>query len=360
MEHALPAPAAKPFLRDWALNALTLLITFAIGYAGAELYVSYAIDDGMQFDLEMWRYARYIKRVSADPAIGHEHTPNTRAHLMGADVAINSQGLRDREFPLTPPPGRTRIMMLGDSLALGWGVESEQTSSKRLEKMLWQAGHDVEVINTGVGNYNTEMEVEYFLERGAKMKPHYVVLNYFINDAEPTPHDHSNFLSRNSRAFVYFASRADAAMRRVNVGERTDWKTYYSRLYEGEEGIGRVSAAIGRLSAYCREHGIRLILANQPELRMPADYPFAKVDTMIERIAAQNKITYIPLLPTVRDLEPASLWVTRPDPHPSPIAHEAFAKELFRYFDAQLPRSGADRAPEALGARAQPVAAVTP
>ena len=54
------------------------------------------------------------------------------------------------------------------------------------------------------------------------------------------------------------------------------------RLYD-EEGIGRVSAAIGRLSAYCREHGIRLILANQPELRMPADYPFAKVDTMIER-----------------------------------------------------------------------------
>src|SRR4051812_38221913 len=239
MERTLPAPAAKPFLREWALNAFTLLITLAIGYAGAELYVSYAIDDGMQFDLEMWRYARYIKRVSANPAIGHEHTPNTHAHLMGADVKINSQGLRDREFPMTPPPGRIRIMMLGDSLAFGWGVQAEQTSSKRLEKMLLDAGHDVEVINTGVGNYNTEMEVAYFLERGAKLRPHYVVLNYFINDAEPTPRDHSNFLSRHSRAFVYFASRADAALRLANVGTRTDWKTYYANLY-GEEGVGRV------------------------------------------------------------------------------------------------------------------------
>jgi hypothetical protein len=62
----------------------------------------------------------------------------------------------------------------------------------------------------------------------------------------------------------------------------------------------------------------------------------------------------------VRNLEPASLWVTRPDPHPSPIAHQAFAKELFGYFHARLPRSGAEHAPEALGTRALPVAAVTP
>ena len=56
--------------------------------------------------------------------------------------------------------------MLGDSLAFGWGVPVEKTSSKQLEQMLINAGHDVEVINTGVGNYNTEMEVAYFLERG--------------------------------------------------------------------------------------------------------------------------------------------------------------------------------------------------
>jgi len=338
MAHTLPAPRTKSSLREWALNALTLLIALAIVYGAAELYVSYAVDDGMQFDLEMWRYARAIKRQSANPAIGHEHTPNTHAHLMGADVTISSQGLRDREFPMTPPPGRTRILMLGDSLTFGWGVPAERTHSKLLEQMLWQAGHDVEVINTGVGNYNTEMEVAYFLERGAKFKPHYVVLNYFINDAEPTPRDHSNFLSRNSRAFVFFASRFDAALRLVNVGQRTDWKTYYASLYEGDEGIGRVAAAVERLAAYCRQHGIRLIIANQPELRSPADYPFPQVDAMIERIAAANHLTYIPLLPAVRDLEPASLWVTRPDPHPSALAQEAFAKELFRFFDAELPR----------------------
>ena len=339
MEHAIGTRSAtRPRVGDWIVNVLVLLVTVAIAWAAAEIYVAKVIDDGMQFDLEMWRYAKYIKRQSASPAIGHEHTPNTRAHLMGADVAISSQGLRDREYTPAPPPGKTRIMMLGDSLAFGWGVPVEKTSSKQLEQMLINAGHDVEVINTGVGNYNTEMEVAYFLERGRKFQPHYVVLNYFINDAEPTPRDRSNFLSRHSPAYVFFASRVDMALRMVNTGEKKDWKTYYASLYEGDEGIGRVAAAIEKLAKYCREHNIRLYIANQPELREPKNYPFAQVDRMLEKIADANKVPYIPLLPTVRDLEPESLWVTRPDPHPSAVAHEAFAKGLYQFLDRELKR----------------------
>jgi lysophospholipase L1-like esterase len=338
MEHAIRVDTAKPFLGEWAVNALVLLVTLAVAWGAAEAYVAYRIDDGMQFDLEMWRYARYIKRQSANPAIGHEHTPNTRAHLMGADVAISSQGLRDREFSMTPPPGRTRILMLGDSLTFGWGVEGDETYSKRLEAKLRASGRDVEVINTGVGNYNTEMEVAYFLERGAKFKPHYVVLNYFINDAEPTPRDRSNFFARHSPAYVYFASRVDMALRRVNTAEKKDWKSYYAGLYEGPDGIGRVAAAVERLAQYCRENRIPLYLANQPELRDPKNYPFPQVDRMIERIAADNRIRYIPMLPAVADLKPETLWVTVPDPHPSAVAHEAFAGELYRVFDAELKR----------------------
>lgn len=338
METTLSAGKARKLaVPEWALNALMVLFSFAVVYAGMEAYVSLAVDDGMQFDLEMWRYAREIKRQSANPAMGHEHRPHTQARLMGVDVAISSQGLRDREFAPLPPPGRTRILMLGDSLAFGWGVPQERTYSKRLEDMLRKAGHDVEVINTGVGNYNTEMEVAYFLERGAKFKPHYVVLNYFINDAEPTPRDHSNFLSRNSRAFVYFASRADMALRMANLGERTDWKTYYSNLYDAE-GVGRVRAAIGRLAAYCREHKIRLVLTNQPELRDPANYAFPQVEEVIARIAAEQRLKLLNLRDAVRDLPPESLWVTRPDPHPSAVAHEAFAGALFRLFQGELRR----------------------
>jgi hypothetical protein len=52
------AAAGKAGPRQWGLNALLLALSLLVVYSGAELYVGYAIDDGMQFDLEMWRYSR--------------------------------------------------------------------------------------------------------------------------------------------------------------------------------------------------------------------------------------------------------------------------------------------------------------
>src|SRR5256885_8793191 len=114
------------------------------------------------------------------------------------------------------------------------------------------------------------MEVAYFLESGARFKPNYVMLNYFINDAEPTPRYGSSFLARHSRAYVYLASRVDAALRQVKLADHADWKSYYAGLYN-EEGVHRVESAIERLAQRCRAQGIRLFVANYPELRAPRD-----------------------------------------------------------------------------------------
>lgn len=329
----------KSRVREWVPDALVLFVALCIIYTGMELYVAFAIDDGMQYDLEMWRYARELKRVSENPRIGHEHRPNARARLMGVEVVTNSDGLRDREIPVDRAPGTIRILMLGDSLTFGWGIPAERTYSKRLETLLREAGHAVEVINAGVGNYNTAMEVEYFLERGVKYRPDIVVLNYFINDAEPMPKYETNILTRNLRAYVYFASRFDAALRQADVTNRADWQNYYAALYDetrNSEGLAMMRGAIKRLADYSRANGIRLYVANYPELRMLKNYPFPFVDDLMREIARTNGLLYIGLLRTVRDLDPSVLWVTPPDPHPSVVAHEAFAQELFRYFDAEL------------------------
>ena len=56
MEHAIGTRSAtRPRVGDWIVNVLVLLVTVAIAWAGAEIYVAKVIDDGMQFDLEMWR-----------------------------------------------------------------------------------------------------------------------------------------------------------------------------------------------------------------------------------------------------------------------------------------------------------------
>src|SRR5262249_49115553 len=78
-------------------------------------------------------------------------------------------------------------LMLGDSFTEGWGVPFGKTFSKRVERLYASRGIRAEVINAGVGNYNTVMEVNYFLSEGYKYQPDIVVLNYIPNDAEPMP-----------------------------------------------------------------------------------------------------------------------------------------------------------------------------
>jgi lysophospholipase L1-like esterase len=110
-------------------------------------------------------------------------------------------------------PGVYRILMLGDSLTFNWGVAAADTTAKRLEHYLNQPGlpnrKRIEILNAGVGNYNTAMEANWFLSEGYKLQPDFVVLNYFINDAEKTPQRQGGVLREMSAAYVYFSARLD-------------------------------------------------------------------------------------------------------------------------------------------------------
>jgi len=101
------------------LNFALMMISFVALFGMLELYVRLVADDGMQFDLEMWKYATLMKTTAETRRVGHRHIPNTTAHLMGVDVSVNSKGLRDFEYGDDKPKNVTRILMLGDSVTFG-------------------------------------------------------------------------------------------------------------------------------------------------------------------------------------------------------------------------------------------------
>ncbi len=325
-------------LRRYAANAVTLLLAVAFIAVSFELFVRYVEDDGMQFDLEMWKYAKAVKMESADPLIGHEHRPNARAHLMGVDVTTNDAGFRDEPVAMDKPPGRLRVMMLGDSIAFGWGADQDKTVAALLKRDWRQAGRDVDVINTGVGNYNTTMAVQFFLTRGHRYKPDVVVLNYFINDAEPVPRYDYSWLERVSAARVFYGSRFDSLMRTLGLGEQTDWRHYYEGLYDDARNPGgwrAVEEAIRKLAQHCRQSGIRLLIVNYPEIRVLKPYPFPEVGRRLAALAKELDVPYLDLLDSVANEDPASLWVTPPDPHPNNKAHRIFADAIRQWVERE-------------------------
>lgn len=95
-------------------------------------------------------------------------------------VRLNAQGLRmDREVAPTPPPGKRRVCLVGDSYTFGWGVEVEEACPARLEALL---GPEAEVINLGVCAYGVDQMRLVVEQRALPLQPDVVVLAVIADD----------------------------------------------------------------------------------------------------------------------------------------------------------------------------------
>ncbi len=324
----------KNFVFGLLMAAMSLFIV--LGFF--EVYVRVTQTNVENFDIEMWRYARDLKRVSDIPGMGHEHVPNTSGEYMSVPVTINSVGWRDKEYTLEKPSEAVRIMMLGDSVTFGWGALPEGVTSYVLESLLNESAgpKKYEVLNTGIGNTNTAMQTAYFLHEGFRYNPDIVVLNYFINDAEPTPSRRQSLLVEHSYAAVFLAGRVDVFMR--SYFERGDWKTYYTNLYEtSRPGWENAKQALQQLVNYCSTHNIKLMIVNYPELHQLASYPFQGVTDLIAEQASKYNVPFLDLLPAVVNEEPTSLWVSPTDAHPNGKAGSLFAARLKSALSSEFP-----------------------
>lgn len=127
-----------------------------------------------------------------DPELGFAHIPGAEGWWVNINwpfefrtyVSISSQGLHDREFDAVKPVGVKRILLLGDSLVDGVEVPFEETSAKQLERLLREAGQNVEVINGGHYGYGTDQELLFYHHRGRQFHPDIVMLYFMTNDVE--------------------------------------------------------------------------------------------------------------------------------------------------------------------------------
>lgn len=314
---------------------LAILVATTVFFCGAmELSLRVFFARSLDFSMEMWKYASTLKHPVSNPDLSFAHVPNRSAFLMGVPVSINSHGLRDREYPETKPADVRRIIMLGDSTTFGWGVPAEQTVAKILERELnSSSAHGrlrFEVLNAGVGNYDTVQEYTHYLTYDRQFHADMVVLEYFINDAEPVPAERSPGLLGRSYLLAFTISRFDSMLR--FTGARPNWKEYYSGLYrEGRPGFERAKKALRDLAAVTKVNGAKLLVTILPELhQINNDYPFVREHQLIKDTVAAEQVPVIDLIDGLRGHGPEpSLWVTPADDHPNGKANTLIAAQIF-------------------------------
>lgn len=115
-----------------------------------------------------------------DPALGWRLKPGlVYDGPFGERVAINSHGLRDPERPREKPPGKRRVLVLGDSFTFGSAVPAEATYPRVLERLL---GDRVEVVNAGVPRYSTVQEATWLEQDGPAWGGDAIVLGFFVGN----------------------------------------------------------------------------------------------------------------------------------------------------------------------------------
>ena len=121
---------------------------------------------GVQFSKEC---ARYDPEVTYTLKQGNCHQ---KSREFSVEYSINSKGMRDDETSLDSP----EIVVIGDSQAMGWGIDQELTFGTLLEENVGRR-----VLNTAISSYGTVRQFK-ILERVDLSNLDYLIVTYNAND----------------------------------------------------------------------------------------------------------------------------------------------------------------------------------
>ena len=311
-------------LKYLLVRLLAILIIFIVILAIGEVFIRIYLHYNTAYDIEMTKYAMNLKEDSGNKLIGHVHRPNKSMKLMDVMVDINSDSLRDKEYPVSKGD-QYRIIFLGDSLTFGWGVKEEETFATLIEEDL-NSHMPTEVLNFGIGNYNTEQQVNLFIDKGLKYNPDKVVLFYFINDAEPTPEKSRLWFLGYSQFISFYWSRINSLIN--NLVPSKSFQEYYESLYkDNQQGWINARKAMIQLKEICESKGIEFQVVLLPELHDVNNDIFANVYNNLALFLEENNIDYLNLAKLFENHpNQIELWVSYDDAHPNNIAHKKIAE----------------------------------
>ena len=276
--------------------------------------------DMKNYDIEMWRYSNELK--VQDPVLGHNHLKDKTSILQDVEVKLNSKGMRSDEYD----DNDKKIIFLGSSISLGWGVEQKDSYPGIIQTKLSSDSINYKVLNGSIGNYNTFRYVNNFLLNQTDIEPKVIVINYFINDAETLQINSSNWLIKNSQLFATLT----ITHKKLFSKSGFDLKQYYNDLYKSDnQSFLEMKESLNKLSEYSKQRNISILLTVIPDIHFLEDYPFDSIHKKMKSISEELGFEYHDLLPSLKGIPFKKLQIIQGDSHPNKLGHYKISESLY-------------------------------
>jgi lysophospholipase L1-like esterase len=257
-------------------------------------------------------------------------------------VQLNSLGYRDVERARAPAEGVARVLLIGDSVAYGAGIDDPRLRvGDLLEETLNRGARSprFEVVQSARVNTHTLHHIEV-LRRMLAFQPRYVLLLYFFNDIEHAvrpPPSASGLAARLDPLKLLLVNSVTAEQ--VFIRAR---RAYYARVwqtledpYANEAVLAEHLGAVAEFFRVARTAGVEARLVPM-DVKVRLHPGFV---ARVQRFEREATARGIPVWSLERAFDPhawTTLVVNTLDNHPNERAHALMARVIAERFQADF------------------------
>jgi lysophospholipase L1-like esterase len=275
--------------------------------------------------------------------------PNVRGVFRRTLYRTNSLGVRGPEYSAEPEPGVFRIVVVGDSYTMGFGVEEDEAYVSVAQRLFSERrlGRRVEIINLGIGGLAIGLIMKRLEGIGLAYRPHLVVYGFTPNDIEgpgyieATPEEKADFKRRVNR----FASSPSLLLRnlwpRLLLARSALWPVPGSyehvleqNYFRNPEAARNISLGLDRLAQLTRYAGVCGLVFVHTRMNQLSIHPFTRIYRHVAGLARERGLSAHVSLPTFRGRNAMSLRNSALDDHPNPEGHRLHAEALLAGLEA--------------------------
>ena len=331
---------------------------------GTSVVLSLAVAEAILrvFDLgpEISAVHRENFRLSDDPVLRYELVPGSA----DGPLALNADGMRDRDRVVPKPLDGFRIAAVGDSICYGFGCAREDGFPLQLEEALNRSfGGDersFEVLNFGVTGYNITQTVEAVRRKVLPYHPDLILYQYCLNDPEDSSFELESLLAQLDPAersyldrrrhlldrsqlwrLLVFAlqSAGDNGQGREAPEQDRQWAAmrqgrhveYFASIHAPGPGWDRLTRGLDDLATVSRLEEVPVLVVLFPLMFDLEDYPLQAVHDRVTEAAAGRGLGVLDLTPAFRSLfVSVGRRLALNALHPSGLGHELAAAAILR------------------------------